>query len=294
MSILNLTPDSFSDGGLHSSATTSSALADLAHAHHAAGAAVVDIGGQSTRPHAEAVPPDVEAERILPAIRAIAALPAPRPAISVDTFHASVARAALDTGADLINDVSGGQLDPAMLPLIAERGCTIVLTHMRGTPRTMMRLTDYSKPIDSTGASCEEHATIDERSRDEGGDLVRTVAAELRARVAAAEAAGVPHWRIVLDPGLGFAKTAKQSIELLRRLGELREVPGLRGLPWLVGPSRKGFVGRATGVKEPRERGWGTAAAVAAAVQGGADLVRVHDVREMKAVVDMADAIWRA
>ena len=293
MSILNLTPDSFSDGGQHAPGTTPAAtVAELARVHHAAGAAIVDIGGQSTRPHAAAVPPDVEAARILPAVRALAA---PRPAVSVDTFDAAVARAALDAGADLVNDVSAGTLDPALLPLVAARGCSVVLTHMRGTPQTMTRLTDYSQPLGAGARSGDaEPASNDGAPSEDGGDLVRTVAAELRARVDAAEAAGVPRWRIVLDPGLGFAKTARQSIELLRRLGELREAPGLRGLPWLVGASRKGFVGRATGMKEPRERGWGTAAAVAAAVQGGADVVRVHDVREMKAVVDMADAIWRA
>lgn len=123
--------------------------------------------------------------------------------------------------------------------------------------------------------------------------VVETVGRELLARVRAAEAAGVRRWRIVLDPGIGFAKTQAQNIELLRRLGELREYEGLRGLPWLVGTSRKGFVGKVTGVKEPRERVWGTAATVTAAVQGGADVVRVHDVEEMAKVVKMADAIWR-
>lgn len=123
--------------------------------------------------------------------------------------------------------------------------------------------------------------------------IVETVGRELLARVKAAEAAGIRRWRIVLDPGIGFAKTQAQNLELLRRLDDLRGYEGLRGMPWLVGASRKAFIGKVTGVEEPRERVWGTAAAVTAAVQGGADVVRVHDVEEMAKVVRMAEAIWR-
>ena len=141
--------------------------------------------------------------------------------------------------------------------------------HMRGTPDTMNTLTSYPSGI------------------------IAGVGRELVARVRAAEEAGIRRWRIILDPGIGFAKTQAQNLELLRRLDELREYEGLQGLPWLVGTSRKGFIGKITGVKEARERGWGTAAAVTAAVKGGADVVRVHDVEEMNQVVKMADAIWR-
>ena len=123
--------------------------------------------------------------------------------------------------------------------------------------------------------------------------LIPTIGAELLERVRAAEAAGIRRWRIILDPGIGFAKTGRQNLELLRRFGELRRYPGLEGLPWLIGTSRKGFIGKITGVTEAKERIWGTAAAVVAAVQGGADVVRVHDVGEMAQVVKMADAIWR-
>jgi 2-amino-4-hydroxy-6-hydroxymethyldihydropteridine diphosphokinase/dihydropteroate synthase len=144
--------------------------------------------------------------------------------------------------------------------------------HMRGTPATMAALAEYPAA--------------------EGG-LIAGIARELVARVAAAEAAGVRRWRIVLDPGLGFAKVGRQNVDVLRHLDELRNWPGLQGLPWLVGSSRKSFIGRVTGVPTPRERIWGTAATVAAAVQGGADVVRVHDVKEMAQVVAMADAIWR-
>lgn len=142
--------------------------------------------------------------------------------------------------------------------------------HMRGNPATMNKLTKYNP---------------------EG--LIPTIAQELLQRVAAAEEAGIRRWRIILDPGIGFAKTGAQNIEILRRIDELRDWPGLRGLPWLLGSSRKNFVGKITGVKEPKDRVWGTAATVAAAVQGGADIVRVHDVPEMSQVVKMADAIWR-
>jgi 2-amino-4-hydroxy-6-hydroxymethyldihydropteridine diphosphokinase/dihydropteroate synthase len=153
---------------------------------------------------------------------------------------------------------------------MASLGKTVCLMHMRGTPATMNKLTDYSP---------------------EG--LIPTIAQELLQRVAAAEAAGIRRWRIILDPGIGFAKTGTQNLEILRRMEELRDWPGLRGLPWLLGSSRKNFIGKITGVKEPRERVWGTAATVAAAIQGGADIVRVHDVFEMGQVVKMSDAIWR-
>ncbi|KAL8399889.1 hypothetical protein RB594_000341 [Gaeumannomyces avenae] len=276
MAILNLTPDSFSDGGRHSP-TDSSALTETIRSYIDAGAIIIDVGGQSTAPGAPEVTLEEELGRVMPAVEAIrATLTAPsgqRVLISVDTYRAAVAEAAVAAGADMINDVSAGALDPDMLPTAARLGVTICLSHMRGTPATMASLSDY-------GAGA--------------GGVVRGVAAELLGRVAAAEAAGVRRWRIVLDPGLGFAKeTAAQNLEVLRGLADLRRWPGLEGLPWLVGPSRKRFVGQVTGVREPAARAWGTAAAVAAAVHGGADIVRVHDVREMAQVVAMSDAIWR-
>jgi 2-amino-4-hydroxy-6-hydroxymethyldihydropteridine diphosphokinase/dihydropteroate synthase len=182
-----------------------------------------------------------------------------------------VAKKAIMAGAHIVNDISGGLLDPYMLKTLARLGCTVILMHMRGTPETMMekRFTTYK------------------------GDLIATVGNELRERISAAEAAGIRRWRIILDPGIGFAKNQEQNLELLRRFNELREYPGLEGLPWVVGVSRKSFIGRITGVQEPKDRTWGTAGAVTAAVQGGADIVRVHDVDEMAKVVRMADAIWR-
>ena len=271
MAILNLTPDSFSDGGLHPITDPSSILPALqTFLNQPKAPTIIDIGGQSTRPHAPQTTPDEELSRILPTIKTIRLDPSfQQVAISVDTYRASVAVAAVEAGADIINDVSAGQMDPEMLPTMARLGCTCILMHMRGTPETMNKLTDYPEGV------------------------VNGVGNELLARVREAEAAGIRRWRIILDPGIGFAKTQAQNLELLRKLPELREFEGLRGFPWVVGASRKGFIGKITGVEEAKERKWGTAAAITAAVQGGADIVRVHDVGEMGQVIKMADAIWR-
>lgn len=269
MSIVNLTPDSFSDGGQHFN-TSSSALTETIKSHIAAGATILDLGGQSTRPGAPQVSSSEELSRILPAIQVMLSLPeAKNVAISVDTYRADVAQEAIKAGAHIVNDVSAGLMDDSMLPTVAKLGCTVCLMHMRGTPETMNKLTHYPDGV------------------------VETVGRELLERVRAAEAAGIRRWRIILDPGIGFAKTQEQNLELLRRLGELRRFPGLQGFPWLVGTSRKAFVGRITGVTKASERKWGTAAAVTAAIQGGADIVRVHDVEEMGQVAKMADAVWR-
>ncbi|KAH6895563.1 Dihydropteroate synthase-like protein [Thelonectria olida] len=266
MGILNVTPDSFSDGGVHSA----DSLAQTVLAMVRNGTSIIDVGGQSTAPGRPQSSAEEEVARVIPAIELIRSLPEAKDVvISVDTYRASVAEEAVAHGADMINDVSAGLLDPAMLPTVARLQKTICLMHMRGTPETMNRFTAYPD------------------------GLIPTVAAELLARVAAAEEAGIRRWRIVLDPGVGFAKTGEQNLEMLRRLEELRYWPGLEALPWLVGSSRKNFVGTVTGVAEPAKRTWGTAATVAAAVQGGADVVRVHDTAEMAAVAKMADAIWR-
>ncbi|MCJ1249595.1 trifunctional dihydropteroate synthetase [Trapelia coarctata] len=268
MAILNLTPDSFSDGGVHPSNPTS--LLPIVRSFTSAGATILDIGGQSTRPHASEVSVHEEILRVLPTIQLIRSLPEfDNLAISIDTYRAAVAIAAISAGANIINDVSAGTMDPDMLPTAARLGATIILMHMRGTPLTMTTLTSYPHGI------------------------IPTIASELLDRVRAAEAAGIFRWRIMLDPGIGFAKNHGQNLEILRRLGELREYDELKGFPWVVGASRKGFIGRITGVKEASERAWGTATTVAAAVQGGADVVRVHDVSEMGQVAKVADAIWR-
>ncbi|KAI9799488.1 MAG: trifunctional dihydropteroate synthetase [Piccolia ochrophora] len=269
MAILNITLDSFSDGGLYSSQNMK-AIKSAAADFIAAGATILDVGGQSSRPGADDISPQEEVARVVPVIEAIRTIPGGRDvAISIDTYRALVAEEAVKAGADMVNDISGGTMDEAMLPTVARLGVTICLMHMRGTPQTMTKLTSYPN------------------------GLIPTVGQELRDRVRAAEAAGVRRWRMMLDPGIGFAKNQAQNLEILRGFSQLKEMDGLKELPWLVGASRKGFIGKITGVAEAKERSWGTAAAVAAAVAGGADIVRVHDVKEMSQVVKMADAIWR-
>ncbi|WYZ46334.1 hypothetical protein EsH8_IX_000559 [Colletotrichum jinshuiense] len=266
MAILNATPDSFSDGGVHTAQNLVSTLQSFAKA----GATMIDIGGCSTAPGRPEVSAEEELARVLPVIKLARSLPElSHLAISIDTYRASVAEAAVAAGADIINDVSAGQLDPEMLSYMARSNRTVCLMHMRGTPETMNSLTDYPD------------------------GLIPTIARELLERVAEAEAAGVRRWRIILDPGLGFAKTGAQNLEILRHMDELRSWPGLEGFPWLLGSSRKSFVGKVTGVAKPQERIWGTAATVVSAVQGGADIVRVHDAVEMCQIVKMADAIYR-
>ncbi|RKP05818.1 Dihydropteroate synthase-like protein [Thamnocephalis sphaerospora] len=267
MGILNVTPDSFSDGGKYS---------DLEHAVNAAramveaGANIIDVGGMSTRPGADDVPMDEEAQRAIPVIRALRASGIDCP-ISIDTFRAEVAKRAIEAGANIINDVSGGDLDANMFPVAAELGVPICVMHMRGTPKTMQSQAEYP-----------------------AGQLIDEIVGELSERVKRAKKAGISRWNIILDPGLGFAKKAEHSFALLRRLPELTAPGGrLVGFPTLVGPSRKGFVGVATGQKNPADRTWGTAAACTAAVAGGADILRVHDITEMTQSIKVADAVWR-
>ena len=275
MAILNITPDSFSDGGK----LTDGNIHEKAQSYEAAGATIFDVGGQSTRPQASLVTAEEELSRVLPALKALRDSDADgglNVAISLDTFYASVARACAPY-VDIINDITGGTYgrDPQMLETVAKMQKTIVLMHMRGTPQTMSKSehTDYSEL--------------------EG--VVRGVATELVRRLGEALAVGIPPWRIILDPGVGFAKTLEGNLELLRAgpAGLVAAQPQLAGYPWLVGPSRKGFVGKITGVKEAEDRNWGTAACVSAAVATGADIVRVHDVEDMAKVVKMADAIYR-
>ncbi len=271
MSIVNITPDSFSDGGQYDPANTEH-FTSLIKTQIAAGASIIDIGGQSSRPNAPDITADEEISRILPAIEAVKTLPeAADVAISIDTYRAAVAEAAINAGAHIINDISAGTLDPDMLPTVAKLGCTYVMMHMRGNPATMMSEENCSYP----------------------DGLIRTIGKELDERVQAAQAAGVRRWRIILDPGVGFSKTADQNLELLGTFQRIKGNLNLRNIPWLIGSSRKSFIGKITGVQDPKDRGWGTAATVTAAIQGGAGIVRVHDAREMGAVVKMADAMYR-
>lgn len=258
MGILNVTPDSFSDGGRYEAPDAAVARAEQMAAE---GADVIDVGGESTRPGSTPVDADEEIRRTASVVARVAALPV---AVAIDTRKAAVAKAAMDAGARIVNDVSGGTFDPAMLPLIADRGAEVILMHMRGTPQTMDSLSTYT-------------------------DVVAEVAAELSARVSAALEAGIEPSRIALDPGLGFAKDPVASLELLRRVDELR---GL-GYPLVVGPSRKRFVGHVLGT-DVGDRLEGTAAAVAWCAVHDVETVRVHDVGQMRRVVDMIAAIREA
>jgi dihydropteroate synthase len=258
MGVLNVTPDSFSDGGRFAEAAEA---VSRGLALFEAGADIVDVGGESTRPGGAArVDAAEECRRVVPVVRGLRERGAGP--ISVDTTKAAVARAALDAGADLVNDVSGFRFDPGLAPLVAERGVPVVVMHLRGDFDAMHR-----KPLYR--------------------DLMAEVVAELEEALGRGERAGVRRERMIVDPGIGFAKDAGHSLEALRRLGELRRLDR----PVLVGPSRKSFIGQVLGGVPPGERLFGTAAAVAAAVLAGAHLVRVHDVREMVDVVRVADAI---
>lgn len=257
MGIINVTPDSFADGGAYPDPERA---VEAALALEADGADIIDVGGESTRPGAEELPAAAEAARVLPVLRRLA--PRLRAPISIDTCKAEVARQALDHGAALINDVSGLRYDPDLAAVGAAAGVPLVLTHMRGRSRDMYRRAAYD-------------------------DVVREVTAELRAAVDRATAAGVAREQLVLDPGLGFAKRPAQTFAVLARLEALAALDR----PTLVGPSRKSFLQEALGACPPGEREWGTAAAVAGAVLLGAHIVRVHGVREMKQVVCVADRL---
>ena len=253
--ILNLTPDSFSDGGRLS--TVEDALR-AAGRMLAQGADGLDLGGQSTRPGASDVGPEEEARRVLPALAAIRATH-PEAILSVDTFRAPVAAAALEAGADWINDVGGGRRDPAILKVVAAADCPYVLMHSRGDSTSMDDLAIY-------------------------GDVVLEVRQELLEGSGRAMAAGIRRERLIWDPGLGFAKTTEQNLELLRRLSELAG----DGFPLLVGPSRKRFIGAVLEEPRPWARLWGTAAVCGQAIAAGAAILRVHDVGPIVQVVRMA------
>jgi dihydropteroate synthase len=259
MGILNVTPDSFSDGGVHE-------VHDRALGRglslFEAGADILDVGGESTRPGAQAVSPDEERRRVVPVIAALRARGAGP--ISVDTTKAEVAAAALDAGADIVNDVSGFRFDPGLAPLVAGRRVPAVLMHLRGEWGTMHRAPAYE-------------------------DVMGEVQSELREVLRGATGQGVGEDQIIVDPGLGFSKDAGHSLEVLRRLPELRAL----GRPILAGPSRKSFIGKVLG-SGVKERLMGTAAAVAACILGGAHIVRIHDVAELMDVVRVCDAVLGA
>ena len=255
MGVVNVTPDSFSDGGLYLDPE-----AAIGHGRELveAGAEILDVGGESTRPGAEPVGEEEELRRVVPVIRGLVDAGC---RISVDTSKARVARAALDAGATIVNDVTAFRGDDRMAGLCAERDATVVLMHMRGEPRTMQEDPRYD-------------------------DVVAEVKAFLSERLEAAVAAGVAEERIWLDPGIGFGKTVAHNLELLRRLGELREL----GRPLVVGTSRKSFIGKLDGSAAADRLGGTIASSVLAAAEG-AEVLRVHDVAEMRQALTMAAAV---
>jgi dihydropteroate synthase len=257
MGVVNATPDSFSDGGrwLDPGRAASHAL-ELT----AAGAELIDVGGESTRPGAPAVDAGEERARVVPVIERLAGRTDAQ--LSIDTSKAAVAEAALDAGAHLVNDVTAGTGDARMLPLVAERGCGLVLMHMLGTPRDMQANPQYD-------------------------EVVSDVTESLRVRAAECLAAGIDPARLLVDPGIGFGKRLEHNLELLRRLHELRSL----GLGVLLGVSLKSFLGALTGEDDPARRTWSTAAAVTAGVLGGAEVLRVHHVAEMRDASLVAHAL---
>ena len=266
LAVLNVTPDSFSDGehGDDPARAVERGLELLAEGAHA-----LDVGGESTRPGATPIDLDEERRRVLPVIRELARQT--QALISVDTTKARLAAEALDAGASMVNDISAGRFDPEMIPLVARRGCSFALMHMQGTPQDMQRAPSYVEIVDE-------------------------VLAFLRERARAAWEAGIALDRLWIDPGIGFGKTLEHNLKLLARLSELRSL----GLGILVGPSRKSFIaqineraqgGARRGTEHARDRIGGTAAALSACVNGGAELLRVHDVRVMAEAVRVARAI---
>jgi len=257
MGVLNVTPDSFSDGGQY---FDSGRAVRRALEIERMGADIVDVGGESTRPGSVGISAQEEMRRVLPVLKQLRGQI--RIPIAIDTSKSEVAEAAADQGAEIVNDVTALSADPHLAEIAARRRLPLILMHMRGKPRTMQK-----KPF----------------ARDVLGD----VAAGLRQAVARARRAGVWKSQMILDPGIGFGKSAQQNFELIARLPELADL----GFPLLVGASRKGFIGKALGARAGGERIWGTAAAVAATILGGAHIVRVHDVAEMIQVAAIADAV---
>ena len=257
MGILNVTPDSFSDGGLY--LDTEAAVAQ-AIAMEAAGAHIIDIGGESTRPGSAGVSANEELRRILPVLENLRGkihIP-----ISVDTSKAEVAEAAADAGAEILNDVTGLRNDPRIADVAQRQKLGLILMHMRGTPRTMQQA-PFAR------------------------NVIRDVTTGLRDSIAEALNAGVSKRQIVIDPGIGFGKSHEQNCEIIQRLPELAKL----GFPLMLGTSRKSFLGTALNHGDGQDRVWGTAATVAAGILQGAHIVRVHDVADMAQVARMADVL---
>ena len=259
MGILNVTPDSFSDGGEFNSLEMA---LEQAQKMIESGADIIDIGGQSTRPGAEEITLEEELQRVIPIIKKLrqnSSIP-----ISIDTTRAEVAQAAITAGADIVNDISGGTFDEKMLSTVASLQVPIIIMHIRGTPKTMQQKTDYD-------------------------DLINDIVNWLNTQIKQAIEAGIEQDNIIIDPGIGFAKNYQQNIELLKNLSSFHAL----GCPMLVGVSRKSFIGHILGKKDPQKRVWGTAAACCHAIASKTDILRVHDVPEIKDIIKVSDALWR-
>jgi dihydropteroate synthase len=256
MGVLNVTPDSFSDGGLY---FDKQLAIDRALQMVEEGADIIDIGGESTRPFSDPVPLEEELRRVIPVIEAIA--PKVAVPISIDTYKAKVASEALQAGASIVNDISGLRFDPDLAKVVSENGAGLILMHIKGTPKTMQLDPHYE-------------------------DVILEIKQYLKESIKKAESEGVHPDSIVIDPGIGFGKKLNHNLEIFRRLRELEEL----GKPILVGPSRKSFIGEILGVPVS-ERLYGTLGAVAYCALKGVHIVRVHDVKAVRQVLDIIDAI---
>jgi dihydropteroate synthase len=262
MGVLNVTPDSFSDGGRFA---TVNAAVDRSIQMVISGVDIIDIGGESTKPGAMPVDEATELARVIPVIEGIRQHPDTQSIpISIDTTKASVARSAIAAGADIVNDVSGGQFDDRMFATVAQLGVPYIMMHMRGTPATMTQMSEYD-------------------------DVVGEILAFFETQIDRAVNAGIDRSQMIIDPGIGFAKQYQQSIEIIRHLDRFE----ILDLPLLVGVSRKSFIGKILNQPDPERRLWGTSAACCAAIARGADILRVHDVAEMVDVSRVADAMFR-
>lgn len=260
MGVLNVTPDSFSDGGEFNTLETATTQAQYLIT---SGADILDIGGQSTRPGSPQISLEEELQRVIPIIeiiRSVSEIP-----ISIDTTRAEVAALAIKAGADIVNDISGGTFDSEMFATVAKLSVPLILMHIRGTPETMQSLTDYQ-------------------------DVVGEIYLFLEQQIQKAVEAGISRSHLILDPGIGFAKTYTQNLEILRKLPQFQAL----NLPILVGVSRKSFIGYILNKPNPKDRIWGTAGACASAIATLAtDILRVHDVAEIRDVARVTDAIFR-
>ena len=257
MAVLNVTPDSFSDGGSYSSVESA---VNTALEMNEQGADIIDIGGESTRPGAEPVSLEKEIKRTVPVIKALRAKS--DVLISIDTTKAEVARQAIKAGADIINDISAFKIDPEMKQVAVETGAGAMLMHMRGTPQTMQNDLHYD-------------------------DLIGEIKAYFSDIISDLEKAGIDRQKLMIDPGIGFSKNVEQNLQLINQLDQFLEFE----VPILLGTSRKSFIGKVLNLEDPSERIWGTAASISVGICKGASVVRIHDIDEMKQISALTDAI---